>query len=111
MRTLYKQKEQEIGTQRKTAIFEDPDQKWGEVEQNLEQANLSSEKDVEETWRVNEQNPRQESLSGELIVEGNGRDVEKDREDKNLYGEFRWMSRTYKLEPALETCSVAVDND
>ena len=44
MRTSYRQKEQEIRTQRKTVTFEDPDQKRGEVEQNGE--SLSGEKDV-----------------------------------------------------------------
>ena len=37
----------------------------------------------------------------------------RDREDKILSGEFRWMSRAYKSEPAMEMCSVAdssVDN-
>ena len=44
IRTSYKQKEQEIGTQRKTVTFEDPDQKWGEVEENPEQESLSVER-------------------------------------------------------------------
>ena len=44
MRTSYKQKEQEIGTQRKTVTFQDPDQKWGEVEENPEQESLSVER-------------------------------------------------------------------
>ena len=114
MKTSSKQKEQEIGSQRKIVIFEDPDQKWGEIEQNQEQENLPGEKNVKESWRVNEQNPEQENWSGDSGVKGNGRDVEQDLEDKILSGEFRWMSRTYKLEPAVETCSVVdspVDNN
>ena len=57
MRTSYKQKEKEIVTQRKTVTFEDPNQKWGEVEENPEQESLCGEKDVEESCPVNEQNP------------------------------------------------------
>ena len=114
MKTSSKQKEQEVGSQRKIVIFEDPDQKWGEIEQNLEQENLPGEKNVKESWRVNEQNPEQENWSGDSGVKGNGRDVEQDLEDKILSEEFRWMSRTYKLEPAVKTCSVVdspVDNN
>ena len=48
MRTSYRQKEQEIGTQRKTVTFEEPDQKWGEVEEKSEQESFSGEKYVEE---------------------------------------------------------------
>ena len=48
MRTSFKRKEQEIGIQRKTVTFEDPDQKWGEVDENPEQKSLSREKDVKE---------------------------------------------------------------
>ena len=100
MWTSNKQKEQEIGTQRKTVTFEGPDQKWGEVEENREQKSLSEEKDVEENCLVNGQNPEQDSLSGEMGVEGYGRVEEQDLEDKIL---FRWMSRTYMAEPAVET--------
>ena len=92
MSTSFKQKEQEIEKQRKTVTFENPDQKWGEVKENPEQENLSGESDVEESGLVQEQ----------------------DREDKVLSGEFRWMSRAYKTEPEIETCSVAdsfVDNN
>ena len=55
MRISYEQKEQEIGTQRKTVTFEYPDQKWGEVEKNPEQESLSGESGVEENGRVEEQ--------------------------------------------------------
>ena len=114
MRTSYSEKEQEIGTQRKTVTFEEPDQKWGEIEQNLEQKSLSGKKDVEESCRVNEQNPEQESLSGDSDVEESGRVEEQDLKDKILSGELRWMSRMYKSEPAVETCSVthsSIDNN
>ena len=67
IRTSYNEKEQEIGTQKKTVTFEEPDQKWGEIEQNLEES-LSGEKDVDENCRVYEQNPEQESFSGESDV-------------------------------------------
>ena len=96
MRTSYKQEEQEVRTQRKTVNFGNPNRKWVEVEQNLEQQSLSGEKELEEKWRVIEQNLEQESLSGESGVEGIGRDEEQDLEDKILSGEFRRMSRTYK---------------
>ena len=43
MSTSYKQKEQEIEKQRKTFTFENPDQKWGEVEENSKQESLSGE--------------------------------------------------------------------
>ena len=46
MSTSYEQKEQEIGKQMKTVTFENPDQKWAEVEENPEQESLSGEKDV-----------------------------------------------------------------
>ena len=60
-------------------------------------------KDVEETCRVNEQNPEQESLSGESGVEEIGRVEEQDLENRFLSGEFRWMSRTHRSEPGVET--------
>ena len=60
LRPSYKQKEQEIGKQRKTVTFENPDQTWGEVEENPKQESLSGEKDVKESCPVNEQNPEQE---------------------------------------------------
>ena len=41
MRPSYKQKEQEIGKQRKTVNIENPDQKWGDVEENPEQESLT----------------------------------------------------------------------
>ena len=72
---------------------------------------MSGEKDLEESCLVNEQNPEQESLPGD--VEGNVRVEEQDLEDKILSVKFRWMSRTYRSAPAVETCSVAessVDN-
>ena len=53
-------------------------------------------------------------FSGESDVEESGRVQDQDREDKILSGKFRWMSRAYKSEPAMETCSVAdssVDNN
>ena len=65
MRTSYRQKEKDIGTQRKTVTFEDPDQKLGEVEQNQGQKSLSGEIDVEKGYRVNEQHPEHEILSAE----------------------------------------------
>ena len=40
MSTSYKQKEQEIGKQRKSVTFENPDEKWGEVEENPEPESL-----------------------------------------------------------------------
>ena len=46
--------------------------------------------------------------------EESGRVQEQDRENEILSGEFRWMSRAYKTEPAMETCSVAdssIDNN
>ena len=52
-------------------------------------------------------------MSGESGVEGNGRVEEQDLEDKILSAEFGWMSKTYRSEPVVETCSVAdsfVDN-
>ena len=105
MRTSYRQKDQEIGKQRKTVTFDNPDQKWGEVEEEPEQESFSGEKDVKESCPVNEQNPEQESLSGESDVEENYRAQEQDREDKLLSGEFRRMSRAYKTEPAKKMCS------
>ena len=56
MWTSSKRKEQEIGTQKKTLTFGDPDRKLGEIEQNLnlEQKSLSVEKHVQESWRVQE---------------------------------------------------------
>ena len=47
-------------------------------------------------------------------MEENGCLQEQEREGRILSGEFRWMSRAYKSEPAMETCSVAdssVDNN
>ena len=52
-------------------------------------------------------------MSWESDVEESGRVQEQDREDKFLSGEFRWMRRVYKMEPAMETCSMAdssIDN-
>ena len=64
MSTSYKRKEQEIEKQRKTVTFENPDQKWGEVDENPEQESLSWEEDVKESCQVNEQNLEQRSISG-----------------------------------------------
>ena len=64
MSTSYKRKEQEIEKQRKTVTFENPDQKWGEVDENPEQESLSWEEDVKESCPVNEQNLEQRSISG-----------------------------------------------
>ena len=69
---------------------------------------------MEETCRVIKQNTDQEKLSGESGVEGNGSVEEQHLEDKILSRQFRWMSRTHRSEPAVETCSVAessVDNN
>ena len=47
-------------------------------------------------------------------LEKSGREQKQGREEKILSREFRWMSRAYKTEPAMETCSVAassVDNN
>ena len=65
--TTYRLKEKVKGTQRKTVIFEDQDQKGEEVEQNLGQESLSGEKEVDEDRRVNQQDPVQESLSGSQV--------------------------------------------
>ena len=71
MKTSYKGKEQETGTQKKTVTFEEPDQELIEVEsKNLEQENLSGRSNVEESGYVNGQ----------------------DQADKVFSGEFRWMS-------------------
>ena len=86
----------------------------GRNEENSEQESYSGEKYVKENCLVNEQNPEQKCLSLESGVEENGRVEEQDLEDKILSGEFRWMSRTHRSEPAVETCSVAdysVDNN
>ena len=50
---------------------------------------------------------KQENLSGESDAEESCRFQEQDREDGILSGEFRWISRAYKTEPAVENCSVA----
>ena len=77
MKTSYKEKEQEIGTQKKTFTFEEPDKEKIEVEsKNPEQKILSGESDVEENSHVNEQ----------------------EHTDKIFSGEFRWMSRSCTLE-------------
>ena len=52
-------------------------------------------------------------MSGESGVEGNYPVERQDLEDRILSGEFRSVSRTYRSEPVVETCSVAdspVDN-
>ena len=69
MSTSYEQKEQEIGKQRRTVNFENPDQKWGEVEENPEQKSLSGEKDVKDSCPVEEQNPEEGNLFEESDVE------------------------------------------
>ena len=91
MRTSCRQKEHEIGKQRKTVTFENPARKRGEVEEEPEQESFSGEKDVKESYQVKEQNPEHESLclSGESDVGENYRAQEQDREDKILSGEFR----------------------
>ena len=68
MWTSSKRKEQEIGTQRKTVTFGDPDRKWGEVEQNLEQESLSVKKHVQESWRVKEKK-RHENPGSRVLKE------------------------------------------
>ena len=53
-------------------------------------------------------------MSGESDVGESGRVEEQCLEDKILSGEFRYMSRTYKSEPAVEKCYVtdsSVDNN
>ena len=84
MRTSCRQKEHEIGKQRKTVTFENPDRKWGEVEDDPEQESFSGEKDVKESCPVNEQNPEHKNLclSGESDVEEIYCAQEQDREDK-----------------------------
>ena len=64
MSTSFKQKEQEIGKQRKTVTFENPDQKWGEIENNSEQESLSGKEDVKESCSINEQNRKREICPG-----------------------------------------------
>ena len=66
------------------------------------------------TCPVKEQNPEQVNFSGVSDFEESGRVQEQDRENEILSGEFRWMSRAYKTEPAMEKCSVAdssIDNN
>ena len=86
VRTSYKEKIQKIGAQKKIVVtFEEPDNDWMEVEsENAEHENFSGESDVEENGHVNEQYQTNQILSGK----------------------FRWLSRTYKLEPAVEACSL-----
>ena len=67
---------------------------------------MSQEKDVKESCRVNQHNLEQESLSWESDVEESGRVEEQKLEDKSFSGMFRWMSRSYRSEPAVELCSV-----
>ena len=88
---ITKRKEQKNGRQRTTVTLEEPDQKWGGIEQNTEQESLSEESDVEESSRVEEH----------------------DQEDKILSGEFRWMSSSCTSASAVEPCSAtdsSVDN-
>ena len=67
MRTSYREKRKEIGTQNKTVSFEEPDKEWIEVEsENPGQEHLSGESDVEEKGHVNEQDQTDKSLSGSL---------------------------------------------
>ena len=50
VRTSFKEKRQEIRTEKKTVTFEEPDKEWIEVEpEKPEQENLSGESDVEES--------------------------------------------------------------
>ena len=67
MKTSYKEKGQEIGTQRKIVTFEEPDQEWREFElKNPDQRNLSGKSDVEESGHVNEQERAEKILSGQF---------------------------------------------
>ena len=54
------------------------------------------------TCPVKEQNPEQLNFSGVSDFEESGRVQEQYRENEILSGEFRWMSRAYKTEPAME---------
>ena len=103
----YKRKEQGNVTQKKTVTFEDQHKEGEEVERNLEQDYLSGEKNGAESRRVQDQNPWQETFSGESDVEEKFPDEEQDLEDKTLSGEFRWMSRTHRMDPEEGTCSIA----
>ena len=72
------------------------------------------EEDVKENCPINEQNPEKGNSSGVSDVEKSGREQKQSREEKILSREFRWISRAYKTEPTMETCSVAassVDNN
>ena len=67
MKTSFKGKEQETGTQRKTVTFEEPDQELVEVEsKSLEQENLSERWNVEECRYINGQNQADNVFSGEF---------------------------------------------
>ena len=89
VRTSYKQKGQEIGTQKKTVTFEEPNKEWMDVDP---------------------ENPEQETLSGGSDVDGIGHVNERDQTEKILSGEFRWMSRIGTLETTMETCSTVVSS-
>ena len=88
MRTSFKEKEHEIGTQKKTV-------------------------NCQELIEVESKKPEQESLSGESDLEESGCVDGQDQADKFLSVEFRWMSRSCTPESAVETCSTtdsSVDN-
>ena len=84
MRTSFKTRELDIGTQKKTVTFEAPDQGLIEVEEKK----LGARKLV---W--------------ESHSEWNGLEDGHDQMDKVWSGEFRWMSRSCTSESAVETCS------
>ena len=94
------------GTQRKTATFEDQDQKGEEVEQKLGQESLSGEKDNEGNRRVYQQDPVEKSLSRESREEENVQSEEQNLEDKMLSGEIKWMRRAHKTDLEEKICSV-----
>ena len=85
-----------------------------DIEEKPKQESFSWEKDVNESCPGNEHNQKQRNLSGDSDAKESGPVQEQDQEDKTLSLEFRWMSRAYRSEPAMETCSVAdssVDNN
>ena len=84
MKTSFKKKKQEVGTWKKTFIFEVPDHCLMEAEsKNSEQVNLSGRSDIE----------------GRGYVDG------QDQVDKVLSGKVRWMNRSCTSETTVETCS------
>ena len=84
MKTSYKMKEQEIGTQKKTVTFEVPDQGLIEVESK---------------------NTEQDNLSGESGTEESGLEDGQDQVDRVLSEEFRWVIRSCTSESAVENAS------